>query len=65
MKDAKTVALEFLQAFWDGDPERGSALCAPDAVWRFQRSVPFPREVPVREAVRLLNDTLIAAFDPD
>ena len=65
MKDAKTIALEFLQAFWDADPERGFALCAPDAVWTFQRSLPFPREAPVRDAVRRLNETLISAFDPD
>ena len=63
--DAKTLGLAFLQSFWDGDPELGYAFCADGAVWRFQRSLHDPVEVPVRVAVQWLNDNLIAAFDPD
>lgn len=62
--DAKSLGLAFLQSFWDGDPERGYALCAEDARWRFQRSLHDPVEVPVRAAVQWLNQNLIAAFDP-
>lgn len=62
--DATRLGLEFLQAFWDGDPERGYRLCAPDARWTFQRSLHDPRVVPVREAVQWLTDTLVAGFAP-
>jgi ketosteroid isomerase-like protein len=58
------LGLAFLQAFWDGAPEKGYALCAPDALWRFQRSLHDPVEVPVRDAVRWLMDTLVAGFEP-
>jgi uncharacterized protein len=63
--DAKSLGLAFLQSFWDGDLERGFALCAPDARWRFQRSLHDPVEVPVREAVNWLMMTLVAGFEPD
>ena len=62
---AKDIALRFLQAFWDGDPEAGLALCAADALWTFQRALPYPRQAPIREALDHLNSTLIPAFDPD
>jgi len=62
--DAKALGLAFLQSFWDGDPERGYALCAGDARWRFQRSLHDPVEVPVREAVQWLMETLVAGFEP-
>lgn len=62
--DAKTLGLAFLQSFWDGDLERGYALCAPDARWRFQRSLHDPVDVPVREAVQWLITTLVAGFEP-
>ncbi len=61
----KQLALAFLQAFWDGDPERGAALCAPDARWTFQKSLRSPRSAAVREAIDWLNDTLVSGFDPD
>jgi ketosteroid isomerase-like protein len=61
----RTLALAFLKSFWDGEPERGFALCAPDARWRFQRSLHEPQEVPVRDAVGWLNDKLVSGFDPD
>ena len=64
-RDAKALGLEFLQAFWDGAPERGYALCAPDARWRFQRSLHDPQEVPVPEAVRWLMQALVSGFAPD
>lgn len=63
--DAKTLGLAFLQSFWDGDPERGYSLCAPDARWRFQRSLHDPVEVPVREAVEWLMQNLVSGFDPE
>ena len=63
--DAKSLGLAFLQAFWDGDPERGYRLCAPHARWTFQRSLHEPQEVPVREAVEWLNSALVSGFDPD
>lgn len=62
---AKSLGLAFLQSFWDGQPERGYALCAPDARWRFQRSLHEPREVPVPEAVQWLMDKLVSGFAPD
>ena len=63
--DATSLGLAFLQSFWDGEPERGYALCAPDARWTFQRSLHEPREVPVAEAVQWLMDNLVSGFDPD
>lgn len=63
--DAKSLGLAFLQSFWDGEPERGFALCAPNATWRFQRSLHEPQEVPVREAVEWLLENLVSGFDPD
>jgi ketosteroid isomerase-like protein len=64
-ENAKSLGLAFLQSFWDGQPERGYALCAPDARWRFQRSLHEPREVPVPEAVQWLMDKLVSGFAPD
>ena len=63
-EDAKSLGLAFLQSFWDGQPERGFALCAPDARWTFQRSLHDPREVPVERAVQWLNEKLVSGFDP-
>ena len=40
-------------------------MCAPDARWRFQRSLHEPREVPVPEAVQWLMDKLVSGFAPD
>jgi ketosteroid isomerase-like protein len=54
-----------LQAFWDGDPERGYAMCAEGALWTFQRSLPYPRTAPIPEALEHLNSTLITGFDDD
>lgn len=62
---AKDVALAFLQSFWDGDPERGLELCTEDALWTFQRSLPYPRTASIPEALEHLNSTLITGFDPD
>lgn len=63
--DAKSLGLAFLQSFWDGQPERGYALCAPDATWTFQPTLHEPRRVPVPEAVEFLMSALIGGFDPD
>lgn len=65
MTDAKELALSFLQAFWDGDPERGVELCAPDAVWTFQKSLREPRHAEIREAIDFLMARLVGEFDPD
>lgn len=65
MSEAKEIGLAFLQAFWDGDVERGLALCAPDAQWQFQKSLRAPRYASVPEAVGWLNEKLIPAFHPD
>jgi ketosteroid isomerase-like protein len=62
--DAKSLGLAFLQAFWDGDMERGYKLCDPDAKWRFQKTLHAPQDVQVREAVQWLMDKLVAGFDP-
>jgi ketosteroid isomerase-like protein len=59
--DAKTLGLAFLQSFWDGDPERGYKLCAPNALWRFQNSLHKPQECPVQ----WLNEALVSGFDPN
>jgi ketosteroid isomerase-like protein len=65
VSEAKRLGLAFLQAFWDGQPERGYALCHPRARWQFQRSLRDPDEVPVREAVEWLNSALVSGFAPD
>lgn len=65
MIDPKQIALSFLQAFWDGRPEDGVALCAPDAVWTFQKSVRKPRFAEIRVAIDFLMDKLVGEFDPD
>ena len=63
--DAKSLARDFLQAFWDGEPTRGYALCAPDATWQFQRSLHTPDIVPIPVAVEWLMNKLVSGFDPD
>ena len=65
MTDSKQIALSFLQAFWDGEPERGVALCAPDAVWTFQKSLRKPRLAGIKEAIDFLMEKLVGEFDPD
>ena len=62
---ASRLGLEFLQAFWEGDFERGYRLCATDAMWRFQRTLHDPQDVPVRSAVEFLVAKLIGGFAPD
>lgn len=59
------IARRFLQAFWDGEVDKGLALCADDARWTFQKSLRSPRHAGIREAVDWLNDTLVSGFDPD
>lgn len=61
----KKVALDFLQSFWDGEPERGYALCADDARWTFQKSLRAPRYDTVPAAVSWLNEVLVTGFDPE
>ena len=64
MIDPKQTAMDFLQAFWDGDPAAGLVLCAPDAVWTFQKSLREPRLASIAEAIDFLNTRLVAEFDP-
>ena len=61
----KQIALSFLQAFWDGEPDKSLALCAPDAVWTFQKSLREPRLAGIAEAIDFLNTRLVGEFDPN
>jgi ketosteroid isomerase-like protein len=65
MIDPKQIALSFLQAFWDGRPADSVALCAPDAVWTFQKSLRERRLAEIPEAIDFLMDKLVGEFDPD
>lgn len=65
MTDPKQIALSFLQAFWDGEPAKGVALCTPDAVWTFQKSLREPRSAGIAEAIDFLMTRLVGEFDPD
>jgi uncharacterized protein len=65
MADNKQIAQSFLQAFWTGAPQEGVKLCAPDAVWAFQKSLRSPRYAPVGEAIDWLMTRLVGEFDPD
>jgi ketosteroid isomerase-like protein len=65
MSDNAQVARAFLEAFWRGAPQEGLALCAPDAVWTFQKSLRTPRHASIAEAVDWLMTTLVGGFDPD
>ncbi len=65
MTSNSEIAQAFLQSFWDGAPQKGYALCAPDAVWTFQKSLRSPRYAPVPEAVEWLNSKLVGEFDPE
>lgn len=63
--NSKDIALRFLQAFWDGEPDRGIELCSEDARWTFQKSLRSPRYASVPEAIDWLNAALVSEFDPD
>jgi len=65
MTEPKQIALSFLQAFWDGEPDRGIALCTRDAVWTFQKSLREPRFAGIAEAIDFLLTKLVGEFDPD
>lgn len=58
------TALRFLRAFWRGDVNAAAALAAPDARFVFARSLPYPRECPLPEALRMIVDGLFSAFEP-
>jgi ketosteroid isomerase-like protein len=58
------TALQFLQAFWRGDVEAAAAFATPDAKFVFARSLPYPRECPLPEALRMIVDGLFGHFDP-
>lgn len=58
------AALAFLQDFWRGDVAAAVRRCAPGAVFVFARSLPFPRECPIDEALNSIVDGLFSQFDP-
>ena len=62
--DASATAVEFLRRFWRGDVQGAADLCTADAIWTFARSLPYPRECQVRDALGLINDGLFQRFDP-
>lgn len=64
MTDNRAIARAFLQAFWNGAPQDGLALCTPDAVWTFQKSLRNPRQASISEAMDWLMTKLVGEFDP-
>jgi ketosteroid isomerase-like protein len=65
MQNSKEIAVRFLQAFWAGKPAEALALCAPEALWTFQKSLRPERQAPVPEAIDFLMTRLVSGFDPD
>jgi ketosteroid isomerase-like protein len=69
VKDAKDVALAFMEAFWRGEPARAETFLTPEATWVFQRSMPQALEAgavwPLARAMRRIVDDLFGAFDPE
>jgi ketosteroid isomerase-like protein len=61
---AGEVALAFLQDFWRGDVAAAVRRCTPGATFVFARSLPYPRECPIGEALTSIVDGLFAQFDP-
>lgn len=62
---AQQIALAFLQGFWDSDVECAMSYCAPGATWQFARSLPYPRQCDVREALQAIVDDMFQSFDPE
>lgn len=58
------IAVSFMKAFWRGDIDGAMALCSPDARFIFARSLPYPRECPMRQAHETIVSGLFALFDP-
>lgn len=58
------TVLAFLRAFWRGDVSAALAFATDDAKFVFARSLPYPRECPLGEALTLIVDGLFAGFDP-
>jgi hypothetical protein len=61
---AGKAALAFLQDFWRGNVAAAVRRCAPGAVFVFARSLPFPRECPIDEALSSIVGGLFSQFDP-
>lgn len=61
---AGEIALAFLQDFWRGDVAAATRRCAPGAIFVFARSLPYPRECPIGEALGSIVDGLFSQFDP-
>jgi ketosteroid isomerase-like protein len=58
------TALAFLRAFWRGDVAGAMAFATADAKFIFARSLPYPRECPLQQALTMIVDGLFAGFDP-
>lgn len=58
------IALRFLEAFWRGDVDAALTFATDRARFIFARSLPYPRECPLREALQSIVSGLFAAFDP-
>lgn len=64
MADAGQVAVAFLKEFWRGDLNGALGMCAPGATFVFARSLPFPRECPIGEALSQIINGLFSQFNP-
>ena len=58
------IALRFLEAFWRGDVDSVLTFATQPARFIFARSLPYPRECPLREALQSIVSGLFSAFDP-
>jgi ketosteroid isomerase-like protein len=58
------VAIRFLEAFWRGDVDAALTLATHQARFVFARSLPYPRECPLGEALQSIVSGLFDAFDP-
>lgn len=63
-EDPKTVLKTFLEAFWLEDYATAKTFLAPDALWWFAQSLPYPHPCPAAEAVDHIARDMMTAFDP-
>jgi ketosteroid isomerase-like protein len=61
---ATETVLTFLRAFWRGDVDTAMTFATDDAKFIFARSLPYPRECPLKDALTMIVDGLFAGFDP-
>ena len=57
--------MSFLRSFWDADIDGAVKFCAPNATFQFARSLPYAREVAIREALQSILDDMFESFDPE